>query len=36
MADTDNGTQKIVDKAWNFAHALRDDGLKSLPEIFLD
>ena len=22
-----NDTKKIVDKAWNFAHVLRDDGL---------
>ena len=24
---TNNHTKKIVDKAWNFAHVLRDDGL---------
>jgi type I restriction enzyme M protein len=24
---TTNGTQQIVNKAWNFAHVLRDDGL---------
>jgi type I restriction enzyme M protein len=22
-----NATQRIVNKAWNFAHVLRDDGL---------
>ena len=22
-----NATQQIVNKAWNFAHVLRDDGL---------
>lgn len=24
---SDNHTQSIVNKAWNFAHVLRDDGL---------
>jgi type I restriction enzyme M protein len=25
-----NDTQQIVNKAWNFAHVLRDDGLSSM------
>mgnify|MGYP000075105983 CR=1 FL=1 len=34
-----NATQQIVNKAWNFAHVLRDDGLSymaytELGEIF--
>jgi type I restriction enzyme M protein len=24
---TNNSSQQIVNKAWNFAHVLRDDGL---------
>jgi len=24
-----NATQQIVNKAWNFAHVLRDDGLQT-------
>jgi hypothetical protein len=24
-------TQNIVNKAWNFAHVLRDDGLSYMP-----
>jgi hypothetical protein len=26
-----NTTQQIVNKAWNFAHVLRDDGLSYMP-----
>ncbi|MBC8871555.1 MAG: hypothetical protein H8E44_19190 [Planctomycetes bacterium] len=25
-----NATQQIVNKAWNFAHVLRDDGLSQM------
>lgn len=27
---SNNDSQQIVNKAWNFAHVLRDDGLSGL------
>lgn len=29
-----NASQQIVNKAWNFAHVLRDDGLSYNLDVF--
>lgn len=29
-----NASQQIVNKAWNFAHVLRDDGLSYMAYMF--